>query len=145
MLSFREWWQWRGTPHSPKLQDWSFTIRSFCGISGTLISSRAGRAHSSAEMQSVYFTAPADWSTSEQFRILNTPPFWGERITFHRWFELSNGSNLFGVSGLIYTLTKRLEKILGGNYVRMLRAVWNKLSWQHPTKLQINSDIVCIS
>ena len=46
-----EWWQWRGTPHSPKLQHyWDLTIRSFSVISSILV----------AEMQSVYSTAPAD-------------------------------------------------------------------------------------
>ena len=36
-----------------------------------------------------------------------------------------------------WTLTKRLERKLDGNYTRMLRAVLNK-SWpQHPTRLQL--------
>ena len=43
------------------------------------------------------------------------------------------------VSILIYgctswTLTKRLEKKLDGNYTRMLGAVLNKSWWQHPTR-----------
>ena len=33
-----------------------------------------------------------------------------------------------------WTLTKRLEKKLDGNYTRMLRALLNKSSRQHPTK-----------
>ena len=33
-----------------------------------------------------------------------------------------------------WTLTKRLEKKLDGNYTRMLRAILNKSRWQHPTK-----------
>ena len=33
-----ERWQWRGTPHSPKLQDcWNLTIRLFSVISRTLV------------------------------------------------------------------------------------------------------------
>ena len=37
----------------------------------------------------------------------------------------------------IWTLTKRMEKKLDGNYTRMLRAVLN-MSWrQHPTKEQL--------
>ena len=35
-----------------------------------------------------------------------------------------------------WTLTKRLEKKLDGNYTRMLRAILNKSWWQHPTKHQ---------
>ena len=34
----------------------------------------------------------------------------------------------------IWTLTKRLEKKLDGNYTRMLRAIWNKSWLQHPTR-----------
>ena len=36
-----------------------------------------------------------------------------------------------------WTLTKRLERKLGGNYTRMLRAVLNKSWRQHPTRLQL--------
>ena len=36
-----------------------------------------------------------------------------------------------------WTLTKRLEKKLNGNYTRMLRAILNKSWWQHPTKHQL--------
>ena len=36
-----------------------------------------------------------------------------------------------------WTLTKRLEKKLDGNYTRMLRAILNKSSRQHPTKHQL--------
>ena len=46
------------------------------------------------------------------------------------------------VSILLYgcttrTLTKRLEKKLDGNYIRMLRAILNKSWRQHPTKHQL--------
>ena len=36
-----------------------------------------------------------------------------------------------------WTLTKRLEKKLDGNYTRMLRAILNKLWWQRPTRHQL--------
>ena len=36
-----------------------------------------------------------------------------------------------------WTLTKRLEKKLGGNYTRMLRAILNKSWQQHPTRHQL--------
>ena len=36
-----------------------------------------------------------------------------------------------------WTLTKRLEKKLDGNYTRMLRAILNKSWQQHPTKYQL--------
>ena len=37
----------------------------------------------------------------------------------------------------IWTLTKRLEKKLDGNYKRMLRAILNKSWQQHPTRQQL--------
>ena len=37
----------------------------------------------------------------------------------------------------IWTLTKRMEKKLNGNYSRMLRAILNKSWRQHPTKHQL--------
>ena len=36
-----------------------------------------------------------------------------------------------------WTLTKRFEKKLDGNYTRMLRAILNKFWWQHPTVHQL--------
>ena len=36
-----------------------------------------------------------------------------------------------------WTLTKRLEKKLDGNYTRMLRAILDKSWWQHPTRHQL--------
>ena len=36
-----------------------------------------------------------------------------------------------------WTLTKRMEKKLDGNYTRMLRAILNKSWKQHPTKQQL--------
>ena len=40
-----------------------------------------------------------------------------------------------------WTLTKRLEKKLDGNYTRMLRAILNKSWWQHPTKHQLYGQL----
>ena len=36
-----------------------------------------------------------------------------------------------------WTLTKRMEKKLDGNYTRILRAIWKKSWRQHPTKQQL--------
>ena len=40
-----------------------------------------------------------------------------------------------------WTLTKRLEKKLDGNYTRMLRAILNKSWQQHPTRRQLYSHL----
>ena len=40
-----------------------------------------------------------------------------------------------------WTLTKRLEKKLDGNYTRMLRAILNKSWQQHPTRHQLYSHL----
>ena len=40
-----------------------------------------------------------------------------------------------------WTLTKRMEKKLDGNYTRMLRAILNKSWKQHPSKQQLNGHL----
>ena len=60
-----EWWQWKGTPHSPKLQHyWSLTIGLINVISSTLIE---GEFYPSAEMQLVYSTVLISWVVSYEF------------------------------------------------------------------------------
>ena len=44
-----------------------------------------------------------------------------------------------------WTLTKRLEKKLDGNYTRMLRAVLNKSWRQHPTRHQLYGHLLPIT
>ena len=41
-----------------------------------------------------------------------------------------------------WTLTKRLEKKLDGNYIRMLRAILNKSWRQHPTRHQLYGHLL---
>ena len=50
-------------------------------------------------------------------------------------FLPGSGILLYGCT--TWTLTKRLERRLDGNYTRMLRAVLNKSWRQHPTRLQL--------
>ena len=45
----------------------------------------------------------------------------------------------------IWTLTKRLEKKLDGNYTRMLRAILNKSWRQHPTRHQLYGNLLPIT
>ena len=45
----------------------------------------------------------------------------------------------------IWTLTKRLEKKIDGNYTRMLRAILNKSRQQHPTKHQLYGHLLPIT
>ena len=52
------------------------------------------------------------------------------------FFQAANKSILlYGCT--TWTLTKRMEKKLDGNYTRMLRAILNKSSRQQPTKQQL--------
>ena len=44
-----------------------------------------------------------------------------------------------------WTLTKRLEKKLDGNYARMLRAILNKSWRQHPTRHQLYGHLLPIT
>ena len=55
-----EWWQWKGTPYSPKLQYyWSLNIRLLRVICRHMLVV----SYPSAEMQSVYSTVSADWAS----------------------------------------------------------------------------------
>ena len=45
----------------------------------------------------------------------------------------------------MWTLTKRLEKKLDGNYTRMLRAILNKSWRQHPTRHQLYGHLLPIT
>ena len=51
------------------------------------------------------------------------------------FFQAAVVSILYGCT--IWTLTKRLEKKLDGNYTRMLRVILNKSWRQHPTRHQL--------
>ena len=44
-----------------------------------------------------------------------------------------------------WTLTKRLEKKLDGNYTRMLRAILNKFWWQHSTRHQLYGHLLPVT
>ena len=56
------------------------------------------------------------------------------------FFQAANVSILlYGCT--TWTLTKRLEKKLDGNYTRMLRAILNKSRRQHPTKHRLNGHL----
>ena len=46
---------------------------------------------------------------------------------------------------ITWTLTKRLEKKLDGNYTRMLRAILNKSWRQHPTRHQLYGHLPTIT
>ena len=71
--------------------------------------------------------------------------------TFYKWDpSTATPMKVAIVSILLYgcitwTLTKRLEKKLDGNYTRMLRAILN-MSWrQHPTKQQLYGHLPSIT
>ena len=62
------------------------------------------------------------------FNILNVPTMMGQQAAVASIL-------LYGCT--TWTLTKRLEKKLDGNYTRMLRAILNKSWRQHPTRHQL--------
>ena len=53
------------------------------------------------------------------------------------FFEDLDNKVWYRIGCTTWTLTKRLEKKLDGNYTRMLRAILNKSWWQHPTRHQL--------
>ena len=81
-------------------------------------------------MQSVLFIGD-EYTKSERFSG------WNHQQRFYCSPNICEPSAV--VSILVYgcttwALTKRMEKKLGGNYTRMLRAILNKSRKQHPTK-----------
>ena len=60
---------------------------------------------------------------------------WDEYVSFQRVYPATTSILLYGCT--TWTLTKRLEKKLDGNYTRMLRAILNKSWRQHPTRHQL--------
>ena len=62
------------------------------------------------------------------------PAFARPCVGIHKSTSLMS-SSLLGCT--TWTLTKRLEKKLDGNYTRMLRAILNKSWQQHPTRHQL--------
>ena len=58
------------------------------------------------------------------------------RLVPHSFFQAAVVSILL-YGGTTWTLTKRLEKRLHGNYTRMQRVILNKSRRQHPTKHQL--------
>ena len=52
-----------------------------------------------------------------------------------KWNAVSSGGGRINTA--IWTLTKRLEKKINGNYTKMLRAILNKSWRQHPTRHQL--------
>ena len=68
---------------------------------------------------------------------------WNTTVLFERYLQLIDcffpatavSIQLYGCT--TWTLTKRLEKKLVGNYIRMLQAILNKSGQQHPTTHQL--------
>ena len=90
--SWPEWtweqWQWRSTPHSPKLQHyWNLTIRLFSVISRTLVRG----SYPSAEKQSVYSTVLSDGASAKSRLII----YWCSKYVIKADYEHSDGASVF--------------------------------------------------
>ena len=66
-----------------------------------------------------------------------------QRNSTNTWFPLFDYLYVFICT--TRTLTKRLEKKLGGNYTRMLQPILNKSWRQHPTKQQLYGHLPSIT
>ena len=90
-----------------------------------------GGPYPSAEMQSMYSATPSD---SIRLSII-----WKSDLTdkMKRSFFQAAVASILLYGCTTWTLTKRLEKKLDGNYTRMPRAILNKSWRQHPTKHQL--------
>ena len=118
--------QWRGAPYSPwPRYYWDLTIRLFSIIYRTLVRG----SYPSAEKQSMYCTAPADWT--RQFKIL----FFKIKIS-HYVFLIWDES----IGRLKPERIKRFQKLK-----------WFKSDWYVDTKclsfafsLNISSSLYCV-
>ena len=74
------------------------------------------------------------WTTNDSLSVI-----WKSDLTDkmkHSYFQAAVVSILL-YGGTTWTLRKRMEKKLDGNYTRMLRAILNKSWRQHPKKQQL--------
>ena len=77
--------------------------------------------------------------------IFRSHPIYIFIYIYRFWFQISffqaavASILLYGCT--TWTLTKRLEKKLDGNYTRMLRAILNKSCRQHPTRHQLYNHL----
>ena len=82
------------------------------------------------------------WTVNDRLSII-----WKSDLTDkmkHGFFQAAVVSMLlYGCT--TWTLTKRLEKKLDGNYTRMLRAILNKTWRQHPTRYQLYGHLPSIT
>ena len=91
------------------------------------------------QKQYIYFNQAGDISTLEgtTLKLVDKFTYLGSSVS-----SIEKDIQAAVVSILLngcttWTLTKRLEKKLDGNYTRMLRAILNKSWRQHPTKHQL--------
>ena len=91
-----------------------------------------GSSVSSTE-KDIYTWLTKEWTAIDRLSII-----WKSNLTdkMKRSFFQAAVVSILLYGCTTWTLTKRLEKKLDGNYVRMLRAILNKSWQQHPTRRQ---------
>ena len=82
------------------------------------------------------------WTAIDRLSII-----WKSELTakMKRSFFLAVVLSILLYGCTTWTLTKRLEKKLDGNYARMLRAILNKSGRQHPTRHQLYGHLTPIT
>ena len=100
-----------------------------------------GSSVSSTEKQ-IYTWLTKAWTAIDRLSII-----WKSNLTdkMKRSFFQSAVVSILLYGCTTWTLTKRLEKNLDGNYTRMLRAILNKSWQQHPTRHQLYGHLPPIS
>ena len=125
------WKQWQtGTLHSTKLQHYSsLTIRLFSIISRTLVGG------SLTPLQRYIWCILQNPLADLDLRRYKTRHLQTNKMKRSLFQAAVVSILLYGCT--TWMLTKRLEKKLDGNYIRMLRAILNKSQRQHPTRHQL--------
>ena len=78
------------------------------------------------------------WTDIDRLSII-----WKSDLTDKMKRSFFQAELLYGCT--IWTLTKRVEKKLNGNYTKMYRAILNKSWWQHPTRHQLYGHLLPIT
>ena len=83
---------------------------------------------------SIFVRSWIAWTTIDRLLII-----WKSDLTdkMKRSFYQAVVASILLYGCTTWTRTKRLEKTLDGNYIRMLWAILNKSWWQHPTRHQL--------
>ena len=123
------WFQWFRILERPlwNTTKWFWFKQFSCSVSDKPI-------HSPSRLASTYTRLTKAWTAINRLSIIGNSDLTDK---MKRSFFQAAVASILLYGCTTWTLTKRLEKKLDGNYTRMLRAILNKSWRQHPTRHQL--------